>query len=490
MSGQFKKFTLTAAAVAGLGYLVGCGTAGNNTGFQDPGGGIASLGGSAAAAAAASTTTTTGTGGLTGGSTGSAVVNPTLAATVATGLTISNMLSTTLAGAGNSPTRLALVNFGGAVLGTRPIVVQGFNLGIGQAFVTILTRNPETTPGTSNIRITNNNLGTFAAPANNLQSPFGLMVDGTDIFVTNQFGTGLQGSVVRINGVSDTGVARFDLMGTANLLNPIDIVNDGNFLYVAEFQATGAGGQIRKINKTTGATSILLANVNFPSSLVFDTSNGRRLLYVAENQAGSSGANGGIIRVDLGATGGFVEGSGVLTGVNPSPGVSFINPQTVGGLPEAAYANPFDLAIDDVGNVIITEGYSIAAGAPNPSANQGRIRVIQKSAAPPAAPTTTSRIILSGLGGTRGPSVIREDAAGDVNTVFFTEGVATAQTLRQVTFRNTDAGIFRHLLLDTGKQNPLDTLFDAGTAGPPVTAANVKYTVNFNNAQGQVIDVR
>lgn len=495
MSSILCKRTLSAAvALTALGYLVGCGTSGDNTGFKPSnpplsgGGGGLTTGG---------TTTGGTTGGLTGGATGSASVNPDLTATAATGLTLTNMLPTNQpGGASNAPTRLGIGDFGGT-LGTKVVVVQGHGNGPAQGRVTLLPRNPDNTPGTTNILL-NRVAGTPAPPTLTLTDPFGLMVESGRIYFTNGFQPALQGSVVRISNVQANGDATFDVVGTVgvnplqNLANPIDIARDGNFLYVAEYQARGGGGRIRRIDETNGTVDTLVDSVNFPSALAMDTSNGRRLLYIAENgNTSGSGAQGGVARVDLNT---FVAGTALTqggVGNTASPGVTFIQPQ--GG--DAAYVNPFDLAVDDTGNVVVTEGLTLSVGVTPVSMtapiSQGRIRVIQRTAAGGTLPTT-SRIVLQGLTGTRGASIVREDATGDAVTVFFVDGpTGLNSNLRQLTFRTNDGAIFRHLLLDSGKFNALDTLFDAGSGGPPAVATNVKYTVGFlGGAQGQVIDVR
>ena len=102
MSSNFKKFTLAAGLVMTMGYLVGCGTRGENTGFGDTPRGPAV---GTASSSSSSSSSTTGSG-LTGGDTGTATVNDAFPVTAATGLTISNMLATS-GGSGNSRTHFS-----------------------------------------------------------------------------------------------------------------------------------------------------------------------------------------------------------------------------------------------------------------------------------------------------------------------------------------------------------------------------------------------
>jgi hypothetical protein len=448
------------------GLLAGCGTGGTGLQTQSQGGIAGGL----------STTTTGGgtTGGsassFTGGASGTPIANNAFAATNVTGVVRSPMLSNgTLSGDSNACTRLTIGDFGGT-LGVRPVVAQGNNNGPGQGFITLMSRTPNATPGTGNVRL----LATNASPPA-LVSPFDVLFTATGLLISNNFGAGVTGQIVRATGIQNNGNCNLVNLGPGNLRAPIDMAVEGNFLYVAEYGALGGGGQVRRINLTDGTDSVFISGLNFPSSLAFDLSGGRRLLYLAENRAGATGANGGVARVDMTT---FAAGP-ISTGGTPSAGVTFITPQEpVGTFP---YSNPFDLDVDDVGNVVVTEGltYDTSAGTFDSPISQGRIRVIKQG-------SNTSRVVLTGLTGTRGPDLVRADAAGNINTLFFAEGTSgNFGTIRQLTFRNTDAAIFNHVLLDSGLLNPLDTLFDSGAPN------NLKYTVSFpGSTNGRVFDLR
>ncbi|MBX3168030.1 MAG: hypothetical protein KF760_11485 [Candidatus Eremiobacteraeota bacterium] len=493
MSSNFKKFTLAAGLVLTLGYLAGCGTRGENTGFgEEESGPAAGLG------TGGSTATGTATGsGLTGGATGTATPDPAFPSTVATGLTVSNMLPAVSGGGGgsgasNPPTRLGMGVFS---FGTLPVVLQGFgNSTLGSGRVTILSRNPESPSGTSNIVLAPN-AGT-ASPLT-ITNPFGMLVDGSTIYVAdNASGAGI-GRLIRYTNIQANGQCTADQLAI-NLNSPVDIAREGNFLYVAEL-GTGAVGRISRIDLTAPFpnSTIFVPQVNFCTSLAVDTANGHRFLYFTENAAGSSGsAQGGVIRIDLAN---YIAGSGIQNPAPPPPqntGVQLILPETGA----TAYNNPFDLATDAFSNLVITEGLNVSAtGLLNPTTNPGALRVVAGG----ATPAITSKVVLqnSGSGGATGLSALRgihlfnEDTTGAAVSVFFTEGNtnATATTLRQVTFRTSDAAIFRHLQLDNGKLSPLDTLFDAGdTTATPVVRPNVKYCVGAfgGGSQGQVLDLR
>jgi hypothetical protein len=503
MSSQVKKFTLAAVAVLTLGYLVGCGTKGENTGF-----GKQATGPAAGLGSGAGTTTTTTTGGLTGGTSGTATVNDAFPLTAATGLTISPMFSTT-GGTGNSnpPTRLALGTFGGT-LGTRVVCVQGFGVATGGRVV-LMPRNPEAVAGTSNVVLNPTGAGSDVPGLQALTNPFGLLVENGTVFITDLSTSSASGRLMVYDNIQADGTCRGrQILTTPPLSNPVKIVKDGNILYVAENSARGAGGRIRRIDLTKPFTDptnsfIVIDNVNNPTGLALDKFNGRNLLYIAENGAGSaSGAQGGIAVVNM-TVSPFNATSvptplGTLTttagGTTASPGVYFVN-ATV------AFNFPFDIAVDNAGNVVTTEGVSAALNLVNPTFQTGRIRVIQGTASGGTVPATSATMVLQNaapgssvaIQASRGVSLKNEDGTGLVVSAFFTEGVALTTTLRQLTFRTTDGAIFRHLQLDSGKVSPLDTLFDGGdTAATPVIAPNVKYTVGSfgGGTQGQVLDVR
>lgn len=504
MSSNFKKFTLAAGLVLSLGYLVGCGTRGENTGFGENrgGGGAGSLSNSAAAAGS-------GTGGsITGGGTGTATVNDAFPLTAATGLTVSNMLATT-GGSGNSnpPTRLGFCNLTN-LPGRRVAAVQGFGVAA-QGRVVIMPRNPEAVPGTSNVVLNPTGTGSDSSALQNLNNPFGLLVDGETIYITDNSTNPGAGRIMVYDNIESTGICRGrQILPTPPLANPVKILKDGNFLFVAENQPRGGGGRIRKIDLTKAFNDptnsfILIDNVNNPTSMAFDKSSGRNFLYIAENGANSAtGAQGGIARVDLNtapfnATA-VATPVGTLTttagGATASPGVTFITAAV-------AYGFPFDIATDAFGNVVTTEGVQAATtGLVSPNTVTGRIRVIPGTVTG-GAPGTAALMVLQnaapgssvGVTASRGVSLNAEDGTGSVLSAFFTEGAGLTTTMRQLTFRTADGAIFRHLQLDSGKLAPLDTLFDLGdSSATPVIRPNVKYTIgSFNGGiNGAIVDIR
>ncbi len=473
------------AAFIGLlaGALMGCGATSNTA--RSPSG-LASAGGGGTGGGAAATGS-----GITGGATGASSVNVNFAASnIATLLAARDMLSSQISGASNAPTRLGITDFGGT-LGVRPAVVQGNRLGVGQGRLTIMARNPNAvTPGQGNVILPS---GTSTGDGLPLTSPFDLFVDpllAGRLFITDQVNAGNTGRLIRVTAVTETG-ADFDQVGLTDLRTPLDVCRfDATAVLVCEYRAeVPGGGQIRRIDVsgtgTDGTTDVFLTGVPFPSSIV---SSGGGIFYIACNGNGSAGQFGGVIRVDTGAAG-FTVGQAAFNGGVPEPGITLVTP----GGGEPAYAFPFDLKIDNNGNVIVAEGgtYNPDTGDLTATPGQGRIRVI--SAAQAALPNPTSRLVLSGspadsITFARGPSLTEEDAT--VDSLFFVEGVGLTTSLRQLTFDTQTGAIFRHLILDTGELNPLDTLFDVGNVGLSVPV-NVKYTVNFNGGtNGKVIDVR
>lgn len=507
MSSVFKFKSLTLAASLTLGCLVGCGTRGENTGFSEGQNRRGGPSGSSSSSSSSSSGTTTG-GAITGGSSGTASVNDAFPLTLATGLTASRMLALSGASGNSNPvSRLAFCNLA-SLPGRRVAAVQGFGVATGGRVV-IFPRSPEATPGTSSVVLNPVGSGSDAPGVQALTNPFGILVDGEQIFITDQAVSPTLGRLMVYDNIQANGTCRGrQLVTTPPLANPVKILKDGNFLFVAENQPRGAGGRIRKINLAKAFNDptnsfILIDNVNSPTSMAPDKSAGRNFLYIAENGAGSaSGAQGGVARVDLRTTpfNAIVAATpvGTLTtsagGNAASSGVAFISAGST------AFNFPFDLAADAYGNVVTTEGLSAAAtGLVNPSFLSGRVRVIPGSVSG-GAPGNSSVMVLQNAApgsavrvtASRGLCLNAEDGTGAVVSAFFTEGTGLTTTLRQLTFRTNDGAIFRHLQLDSGKLNPLDTLFDAGGGSAPVTRPNIKYTVGAfgGGTNGQVLDIR
>ena len=476
-----KRHLQAAAATAMLALLIGCGA---TSGIGKGPGGIASSGGTGTGGGTAATGS-----GLTGGATGSSTVNVNFpVSNIVALLTTRDMLSSQISGASNAPTRLGITDFGGT-LGVRPAVVQGNRLGVGQGRLTIMARNPNAvTPGQGNFILPT---GTSTGDGLPLTSPFDLFVDTAvagRLFITDNVNVGNTGRLIRVTNITET-AADFDQVGSTDLRTPLDVCSldaATSAILVCEYRAeVPGGGQIRQIDVTgtgtDGTTTEFLTGVPFPSSIV---STGGGIFYIACNGNGSAGAFGGVIRVDT-TNALFVPGQAAFTGGVPNDGITLVTPQGA----DPAYALPFDLEIDTNGNVIVTEGgsYNPDTGDLTATPGQGRIRVI--SADQHVAANPTSRLVLSGSASdsitfARGPSVTVESATAD--SVFFVEGVGLTTSVRQLTFDTTTGAIFRHLTLDTGELNPLDTLFDVGNS--PI---NLKYTVNFNTAtNGKVLDIR
>jgi hypothetical protein len=259
---------------------------------------------------------------------------------------------------------------------------------------------------------------------------------------------------------------------------------------VANYASIGGGGSIVSVDPTGAVASTpLITGLNFPSSVVVDNSNGRRLLYVTENASAGAGNNGRVLRFDLAV---FPRGSAPFAvGGAPTTGVTNIQPLTG----EQPYLFPWDLAVDGSGNVVVSDGFSYNADAPvgfSAPQGQGSIRVISRAG---GAPAITSRTVVRGLTGPRGLTLLDEGTAGDDNTLFFVDGAQGQNSfLRQLTFRNTDGAIYRFLTLanPNNSQNAFDTVFDVGsTTTTPTVAPNVKFTANFfSPTQGSVFDVR
>lgn len=399
----------------------------------------------------------------------SGTVNPSFPATNA----VPSLQKTPLLPAGLTATRLVLANFGGA-LGVRPATVAGYNNGDNNGQLILLERHPTPgNPGQGNIVLPGGSSTGNALP---LSHPFELVASGSTLFLTDRFNVVDGGRVVRVTNISET-AAEFNTVGPTNLGHPVALLRDGNFLYVAEYESVANGGKIRRIDISGGAndgnSDVLVSGLAFPSSMVLDTSNGRRMLYVAQN--GIPVGSSEVLRIDLNT---FTPGSGPT-----SPGVAQVVPR------EGGSGQPFELAIDGAGNVVVSEGLRLdpvnftVLGQPNAL---GRIRVIERGQGNPAVTNPTSRLVLITLDPVAGPTLVQQGDA-NVNTLFFATGNQGTGSVRQLAFNNQTGGIFSHLVLDFGVDFvPLDTLFDLN--GAPV---NLKYTRNFiSPTGGPVIDLR
>ncbi len=404
--------------------------------------------------------------------------NPPNSGTVNPGFPASNavppLLKTSLLPNGVTATRLALANFGGS-LGVRPAVVAGYNNGDNNGQLILLERHPTPgNPGQTNVVLPGGGSSGNALP---LSHPFELIASGSTLFLTDRFNVVDGGRVVRVTNIDENG-AEFNTVGPSDLGHPVALLRDGNFLYVAEYESVADGGKIRRIDISGGAndgdSDVLVSGLAFPSSMVLDTSNGRRMLYVAQN--GLPVGSSAILRIDLNT---FTPGSGPT-----SPGVANVVP-----LEGGSSGQPFDLATDGIGNVVATEGLRIdpvnftVLGQPSAL---GRIRVIERGQGSPTVTNPSSRLVLNTLDPAAGPTLIQQGDA-NVNTLFFTTGNLGSGSVRQVAFNNQTGGIFSHLVLDFGSDFvALDTLLDLNT-----TPVNLKYTRNFTSPLGgPVIDLR
>lgn len=484
----YSRKTTLAASVAFIAlFTAACGTSNSNFNPPDDNGTTTGTvtGGTGSGTTTGGTTTSTGgnTSQLTGGFTG---LTPQVAVSGSASpspvtLTASNQLSSassTQTG-GNQAVSELLGPLDLGTLGVYTMAVQGFGL-TNQGQLTFVPQTPDTTtPGTGNIVITGDTANSAVKVTDAYPALLGS--DGS-IFVADQVRSANLGRLLRVTGVSATGANVAVLTTTLNA--PISLAQNGNSLYVAQYVAQGSGGQggggsVRRIDLTTGTVSDLVTNLQYPSSIVFDQ--GRNFLYIAENGNGaSSGAQGGVLRIDL-AT--FVAGS-AYSGTTPSAGVTPI-PVTAG---DAAYVNPYDLAIDGNGNVVISEGLTLnwsQASIQNAQISQGSIRVIP-------AGGTASKLVQTGMTATRGLTVVNEgsDSVGQVVTAFFTEGSPGSQnsSVRQLMFRVTDGAIYRNNQIDNGQFSPLGTAYDPGTSS---RVRSLKYGTGFLvPTQGQVRDLR
>ena len=385
------------------------------------------------------------------------------------------LTKTSLSPAGLTATRLAQADFGGA-LGARPVMVGGYNNGDNNGRLILLESNPTPgNPGQGNVVLPS---GTSTGDALPLSHPFDVIASGSTLFLTDRFNAVDGGRVVRVTNITETG-ADFDQVGPTNLGHPIAMVRDGNFLYVAEYEHSSDGGKIRRINVSGGAgdgnSDVLMSGLDFPSSMVLDTTGGRRILYVLQNGIPTTSSN--LLRVDLNT---FTPGSGPT-----SPGVVGVAPRTG----DPGMTHPFDLAIDSSGNVAVTEGLRIdpvnfsVLGQPSVF---GKVRIVERGQGNPSVVNPTSRFILGVLDPACGPTLVTQGSA-DVNSLFYVTGNAGTGSARQVSFNNQTGAIFSHLVLDFGTDFvPLDTLLDFNTS-----PLSLKYTRNFiTPLGGPVVDLR
>lgn len=201
--------------------------------------------------------------------------------------------------------------------------------------------------------------GAVSTLATGLSTPFGITMQGGNLYVTNKGNHTVasiaiaSSGVVTIAGSGTSGVA--DGAGTlAGFSFPSGITTDGTYLYVADTN----NNKIRKISITPPVVQTLTATgFNLPSGIVWVDNN----LYVADSASNTIRLidASGVVSTFAGAgTGGFIDGVSSVASFNNPSGIA---------------TDGFNLYVADTGNHAIRQiaisGVNVTtiAGAPPPT---------------------------------------------------------------------------------------------------------------------------
>ncbi len=317
--------------------------------------------------------------------------------------------------------------------GNRIFYLEGFNLGQnnGRLMSVTVTSGAGGTTFSAPVQITAT--GTSPETAN-LDSPFGLATDGTNLFISVGFGIATDGAILKVSNLSGN-IARFERINLdtspgAVPLNPafLLVTNvDGNqYCYWSEYSALANGGRVRRVRTdAVGPVQTVVNQLNFPAGLATDGTN----LVICDSQGG---ADGQVVRVPLAFT---------STLTPSSPSAAIITPVTG----QQAIRRPFDIAYDGItitggsatpdfgfvfseGNAIETPG-TVVGPAPTGVGN-GAVRYLPSN-------STTARIISNGLTNVAGLSVaglvVTNNSYWSSLGVVFTESVPiNGRVLRRV----------------------------------------------------------
>lgn len=436
-----------AAAAAG-----GGGAAGGVTGVGLTGGTI-NFGGSSAAAAAAATggaATTAATGAAattTGGATNTTFLNT---------VTASNFITSL-----NNPTAFTALTVGGT---PRLFVLDGFQTGQNNGRLLAITADGLTPVG----QVTDSSGNNLA----NLDNPFDLQSDGTNLYISVGFGVNQDGAILRVSNLQvvgttisgnyeiisdDPGNATADFLVNPTFMTLVGGLNGQDYVYWTEYSASTATGRVRRCrtNGTGGLPETVIEGLNFPAGIDHDGTN-----FVVCDSAGGAG-NGQVLRfpiVDpLPATPIGAGAATVVTVLNQG-----------GANAEQAILRPFDVIFDGRNGFFFTEGATLSrtASFPQPTGpGLGAVRFLPRT-------STIARLVSSGLANCAGIDAVDPNTDGS-SSVLFAEGAQT-----------TNGRILRRAVNTASVSNTTPNEVENGLQSPLMVAIASDTTPSFFSSVG------
>lgn len=440
---------------------------------SDGGGGVSGTGSSGTGTGMGLTGADSPTTGTGGGNNGGGTT------TTATSPTATTPTTTTTDGSDDGPTVDPVTAFTRAVtleasvigiinptqmvrVGNRVFYLDGFNSGQdnGRLMVTTITRTATSTTFSAPVAIT-------ATPdsfpeTESLDNPFGLVADGTDLYISVGYGISTDGAILKVSNFSGN-TARFeritlDVGPGAVPLNPtfLFIANaDGQkYCYWSEYSAVGGGGRVRRVRTdAVGGVQEVLNQLNFPAGIATDGTN----MVVCDSNGGTGGQ---VVRVPLSFTG--------VTPRTPTTGGGTVVSVTAG---EQNIQRPFDVVYDGATGFVFTEGNAIVTFptnlGPGPLGTGGAVRYLPRT-------STTAKLIANGLNNPSGVSAVSLNATNV--GVAFVESVNLNGTLKRRVFNPASPALDVPVQLATGLNLPLSTLI--------VDAATPEFLVSVNYSGG------
>ncbi len=354
----------------------------------------------------------------------------------------------------NNPTRLT--NFAGFVFG-----LVGFNSGQNNGRLIRFALDTEANNSATDGAQPKTAVAAGGSPLQaTFTNPFDVVSTGIGglMFVTDGFNVNNGGRVLAV--VPTANELEFTITNlTANAVTPQNpaflLPVAPSFLFVSEFGGNNVG-QVRRINLADPANPVVEVfanNLTFPADLVTDG----EFLFIAE------AGNNAVVRIRLDA-GNLPVNAGV-----PSANVTRIQNDPAAQI----MRQPFELAVNDLGDVYVEEGMGLALGGLPPlgTAN-GQIQII-RAGTDVAVDVGVGATRLTGITNPSGLDLVTIDGGQDV--LLFTESVNTPNGLvRAVVVNQADLTVARNTQLDTGLNQPFDVI-----TGLPQDVTRIFYTVNF-----------
>lgn len=439
-------------ALAATLCFTGCDSGGGDSGIVAGGDGISTTGGGTTTTTTTSTTgfgitggsmtgafggtgTGSGSGSGTGTSTGTGTATGTGTGTGGGGF-LGPVTPSDLRSGLNNPTAFATVLVGGQ---PKTFFVDGFRAG--QSLGRLLSVDTSAAAGPSGLPLQIVQANTGSPLTAQLNSPFDMVSDGANLYITTGFGFPADGAIIRVSQFQVVGgniTARFENItaGVAFPVNPafmtlVRITGTGDFVYWTEYSSAQTSGRVRRIRTNgSGTADIVVNNLNFPAGIDHDTER----LAICDS---GGGALGRVILTQINPTQLPINGAdpSVVTEVTPITG-------------QQAISRPFDIVWDGERGFFYTEGATIQQGG-GPLAlgpGNGAVRFI-------AEDETQARLISNGLNNAAGIDAV--NSGGNVSSVLFSESAALNGRVLRRSVDTTNVTNIAPSVVDTGIDFPL-----------------------------------